>query len=349
MQVAENVTSLPLARPHTEQFRLAALQRYQILDSAPDADIDFLTAMAARLCAMPLACVALVDSERVWFKSAHGLPTHALVRDDSYCALAVLGEGITEFTDVQQDYRTAGMSWSVQAPQVRHYCAAALLSPDGYPIGTLAVLSEQPGQLSEEQRGTLQQLARQVMAILDRNAAQHTLARVLQERELLATTDELTGLHNRRSLLQKLTFEVARARRFRSHLSTLMLELDQLAELRAAYGPAAAEQVLASVGQLLRDSVRVIDLPSRYNDSQFCILLPNTPPDGARILANNLRLKIAAQVHLLAGRELLLSASVGVAALDFMEINDGDSLLQLAQRMLTQARSDHAGSLAVHG
>lgn len=349
MQVAENVTSLPLARPQTEQFRLAALQRYQILDTGPDADIDFLTGLAARLCGMPLACVALVDSERVWFKSGHGVPTHTLARDDSYCALAVLGDGMTEISDVQQDYRTAAMSWSVQAPQVRHYCAAPLLSPDGYPLGTLAVLADQPGQLDEQQRSTLQQLARQIMAILDRNVAQAELARVLQERELLATTDELTGLHNRRSLQQKLTFEVARARRFRSHLSVLMLELDQLAGLRASVGPAAAEQVLASVGQLLRDNVRVIDVPSRYNDTQFCILLPNTPPDGAHILAGNLRRKIAGQLHQLAQRALTLTATVGVAALDFMDINDGDSLLQQAERALNQASGERAGAQPLHG
>jgi diguanylate cyclase (GGDEF)-like protein len=348
MQVAENVTSLPLARPQTEQFRLAALQRYQLTDSssATDPDLDFLTALAAQLCGMPLACLALVEGERVWFKAVHGVPTQALARDDSYCALAVLDGGITEFSDVLLDYRTAGMPWTLDAPRVRHYCAAPLCSPDGYPIGTLAVLSEQPGQLSEAQRATLQQLARQVMAVLDRNAAQATLASVLHERELLATTDDLTGLHNRRSLLQKLKFEVARARRFRSPLSALMLELDPAATLRAERGHAVLEQVLASVGQLLRDNVRVIDVPSRYSETLFCIMLPNTPLDGAHILAHNLRQKIAAQVHALAGSSLPVTASVGIGALDFMAVSEGEALLQQAETSLAQARRLGGDSVA---
>lgn len=339
MQVAENVTSLPLARPQTEQFRLVALQRYQLSDTAEaDPDLDFLTALAARLCALPMACLSLVAGERVWFKAVHGVPAAALARDDSYCALTVLDAEITEFADVLQDYRTAGMAWTLDAPRVRHYCAAPLCSPDGYPIGTLAVLSDQPGQLSAAQRATLQQLARQVMAVLDRNAAQAALAGVLRERELLATTDDLTGLHNRRSLQQKLSFEVARARRFRSPLSALMLELDSVAMLRTELGHAAFEQVQASVGQLLRDNVRVIDVPSRYSDTLFCIMLPNTPLDGAHILAHNLRQKIAAQVHARAGLTLPVTVSLGIGALDFMAISEGQALLQQAESSLAQAR-----------
>jgi predicted signal transduction protein with EAL and GGDEF domain len=92
---------------------------------------------------------------------------------------------------------------------------SALLSPDGYPLGTLACWLTSPAA----ERAAAQHAAAAGTPGdgADRNAAQAELARVLQERELLATTDELTGLHNRRSLQQKLTFEVARARRFRSH------------------------------------------------------------------------------------------------------------------------------------
>jgi GAF domain-containing protein len=104
------------------------------------------------------------------------------------------------------------MALTVGEPHMRMYSSVALTSSDGHAIGTLCVLDTKPGRLSEEQRATLAKLARQVMALIELRANERSLEAAVRELELLATTDDLTGLHNRRSLQHRLKFEVARAR-----------------------------------------------------------------------------------------------------------------------------------------
>jgi diguanylate cyclase (GGDEF)-like protein len=341
MLAAENIHPLTIVRPPSDQPRLDALRRYDLLDTPSSEDFTFLTELAARLCDVPYAFISLVDAERVWVKSYTGMELDSLPRADCYCSLAVLGEAATEIPDLRLDSRTANMPMTVNAPHMRMYSSVALTSSDGYPIGTLCVMDTKPGRLGADQRRMLSRLARQVMALIELRAKEKALSASVRELEQLATTDELTGLHNRRSLLQRLKFETARARRFRTPLSAVMIDLDHFKKINDDYGHAAGDVVLANIGQLLRDSVRVIDVPGRYGGEELCVLLPNTPIAGACTFAETLRGKIAAQQHLLGERAVQLTASLGVGAFDHLGIADGESLLSQADEMLYRAK--HGG------
>lgn len=341
MLAEEKVHTLFAARPRTDHFRLAALHRYHILDTPACDDFSFLTELATQICGVPYAFISLVDAERVWMKSCAGMQVGELPRGESYCSLAVLGEAFTEIADLTLDPRTAHMRLTVGAPHMRRYSSVALTSSDGFAIGTLCVLDSKPGRLSGTQRAMLVKLARQVMALIELRANEKTLEATVRELELLATTDELTGLHNRRSLLHRLKFEVARARRFRSPLSALMIDLDHFKRINDEHGHAVGDQVLANLGRLLRENVRVIDLPGRYGGEELCVLLPSTPMAGACKLAETLRAKIAAQVHMVGAQQLQVTASLGVGAFDHMEVADAESLLQQADAALYRAK--HAG------
>jgi diguanylate cyclase (GGDEF)-like protein len=341
MLAAEKVHTLTTARPQADQFRLAALHRYHILDTPACEDFSFLTELAAKICEVPYAFISLVDAERVWIKSCIGMQMGELPRGESYCSLAVLGEAATEIPDLTQDFRTAHMPLTVGEPHMRMYSSVALTSSDGFAIGTLCVMDTKPGVLSTAQRATLVKLARQVMALIELRANEKTLSHTVRELELLATTDELTGLHNRRSLLHRLKFETARAKRFRSPLSAVMIDLDRFKQINDEHGHAVGDQVLANVGRLLRDSVRVIDVPGRYGGEELCVILPNTPIEGALKFAETLRAKIEAQLHYAGPRQLPVTASIGVGSFDHMEIADAESLLRQADAALYRAK--HAG------
>lgn len=339
MQAADNVTPLTTtARPVVDNFRVAALHRYHILDTAPAQDFTFLTGLAARLCGVPYACVSLVDADRVWAKACVGIPLGQLPRDESYCSLAVLGDAATEIPDLRLDPRTAAMPFTVSAPFMRMYSSVALVSADGFPIGTLCVMDRKPGRLDAQQRATLVGLAHQVMALIELRASEKTLTATVRELELLATTDELTGLHNRRSLLHRLRFETARAKRFRAPLSAVMVDLDYFKRINDEFGHAAGDQVLTAIGQLLRDNVRVIDIAGRYGGEELCVILPNTPLAGALRFAESLRLRIAAQTHEIGPRMLGVTASMGVGTFDHLDIADAESLLRQADAALFRAK-----------
>jgi PAS domain S-box-containing protein len=150
----------------TEEQRLAALERYGILDTPPEKAIDDLVRLAAELLEAPIAAVNLIDTHRQWFKSEIGLGVREMPLDDSICKHALLGEGMMVVPDATEDPRFARNPLVTADPGLRFYAGALLTTPEGLPLGTLCVLDRtaRPQGLSASQRFALQTLAGQVMA-----------------------------------------------------------------------------------------------------------------------------------------------------------------------------------------
>jgi two-component sensor histidine kinase len=149
--------------PTDEAQRLAALRRYGILDTPPDAAFDRITAMAARLFSVPMAVVSLVDEQRIWFKSHHGLEVTEIGRDPGLCASAILQHGPWLLTDASQDPRSSDNPLVTGAFGLRFYAGVPLRSPDGFNLGMLCVLDQQPHEVSAEMLSGLRDLAGLVM------------------------------------------------------------------------------------------------------------------------------------------------------------------------------------------
>src|SRR5688572_15829373 len=92
-------------KPVTEQQRLAAVRRYHILDTPPDEGFDRITALAARLLGAPVALVSVVDEDRIWFKSRHGVVVDQMGRHPGLCASCILQEGPWVITNARKDPR----------------------------------------------------------------------------------------------------------------------------------------------------------------------------------------------------------------------------------------------------
>src|SRR4051812_16273545 len=122
-----------------EERRLAALQRYRVLDTPEDAAFDRVTEMAARLFQAPLAVVSFVDAERQWFKSHFGLSIAETARAGSFCSHAILSDQVMVVPDPAKDERFRGAPMTVGSMRIRFYAGAPLITPDGHRLGTVAV------------------------------------------------------------------------------------------------------------------------------------------------------------------------------------------------------------------
>lgn len=138
--------------------------------------------------------------------------------------------------------------------------------------------------------------------------------------ELLATTDGLTRLKNRRAFQERLTHEVQHSRRHHSPLSLLLLDVDHFKQFNDAFGHRAGDAVLQSVGRLLEEAARETDCVARFGGEEFALILPATNETGAQILAERCRLAIQEGDWL----EAPITVSIGAATL---EVADGEEAL----------------------
>ncbi len=165
--------------PGNEAKRLKVLWQYDVLDTVPEEIFDDLTELAARICEAPIALISLVDEDRQWFKAKVGVKVSETSRDVSFCAHAIMGDGLFIVPDATKDDRFRQNPLVTAEPNVRFYAGAPLVTPDGHALGTLCVLDKVPRELRPEQKEALRLLAHHIMTQLElrRHAKELTRAR----------------------------------------------------------------------------------------------------------------------------------------------------------------------------
>ncbi|MEX0604392.1 MAG: EAL domain-containing protein [Marinobacter sp.] len=184
-----------------ENRRQAAVDRYDILDTPPDGAFDRITAIASRLFDVPIAIVSIVDHDRIWFKSHHGLDAQQIGRDPGLCASAILHDEPWVVTDAKCDPRALNNPLVAGEFGLQFYAGAPLTTHDGFNLGTLCVIDQQPRVASDAELATLQDLAAIVMDELElRRAAiravgdlQLAVEEIDQQKELAQVTLESIG------------------------------------------------------------------------------------------------------------------------------------------------------------
>ncbi|MEH6345271.1 MAG: diguanylate cyclase [Bermanella sp.] len=139
--------------------------------------------------------------------------------------------------------------------------------------------------------------------------------------EKLAITDPLTELYNRRYFFERGWNEYVRARRYEHALAIVMMDIDYFKKVNDFYGHICGDKVLVSVANLLRKTVRGIDLVSRFGGEEFIVLIPETDLKGVQLLAERMRLEVADTPIEHNGKSFHISISIGVAMIDS---NNGD-------------------------
>jgi len=192
-----HVTTSNTAGPGEEAARLAAVRRYEVLDTPEDGAFDRITALAARHFGVPIAIVSIVDHDRIWFKSHHGVEVREVGRDPGLCASAILHDGPWVVEDAAVDPRTLANPLVAGELGLRFYAGVPLTTQDGFNLGTLCVIDREPRVLDEQDMRTLRDMAGIVMDELELRLASR---RVVQTEQTLREQAE----HMARTLQQSL-------------------------------------------------------------------------------------------------------------------------------------------------
>ncbi len=299
------------ALPPNEAARLAALQLYDVLDSAPELAYDDITQLAAFICDTPVALINLVDDDRQWSKSKVGIEFTQVPRRHSMCAHALLDPtGVTIVPNAAQDPRFADNPMVTSEPNIRFYAGAPLIVPGGDVLGTLCVMDRVPRELSAGMIDALEALARQVVSLLELRRMAGRLKRQASELEqrqvqlevyqrrlqemngVLAqqsTTDPLTSLKNRRAFDALMNGESSRTERSGSPLALAIFDVDQFKAFNDEFGRLAGDEALRQVASIIHSHARTYDHAARYGGEEFAVVLPDTRLDAAKVVAERIR------------------------------------------------------------
>lgn len=171
---------LPLAKNEAE--RLHSLHELQLLDTPPSAVFDRITNLASVLFDSEIALISLIDEERQWFLSCQGLEAQHTPREHAFCAIAIAQECELDVPDAAQDERFANNPLVTGPPYIRSYLGQPIRSPEGYLLGTLAVIDPTPRKFAGLRRNKLAVLSRIVEDLM--RAHKQTIAMTeMAERE----------------------------------------------------------------------------------------------------------------------------------------------------------------------
>lgn len=161
--------------PKDEKERILKLKSYHVLDTDQEAIFDEITCSVAAICEAKIALVSLIDTDRQWFKSRHGLEATETPRNISYCGHAIMSDELFIIPDATKDERFCDNPLLTGEPHVRFYAGAPLITPDGFKIGTLCVIDDKPKELTDAQRIALTSLSKQVVCYLEMQKLAKTL------------------------------------------------------------------------------------------------------------------------------------------------------------------------------
>ncbi len=277
-------------------------------------NFDRLTRLASRVLNTPICLISIVDANSQFFQISLGFPrTWATTRQtpltQSFCRQVVVTGSVVAVNDARCDPRFV-RDRAIADLGVVAYLGVPLRTDAGHVVGAFCVVDGKAREWTDRERDILADLALSVMTevslreeIAERHRVEETLrelnaalksqGKALEEANarlaMVAVTDALTGLKNRRYFNERLESAHSLAARKKAPLSLVLADVDGFKIYNDTYGHPAGDEVLRGVAEVLQGVMRTSDLVARYGGEEFAVLLPETDAGGASVAAERLR------------------------------------------------------------
>ena len=320
--------------PNNERDRLAALRRFELLDTAPEPVFDRITRMAAKLLNVPIALISLIDEDRQWFKSRVGLAAQETHRDHAFCAHAIMDSDVLVVPDASVDPRFETNPLVTGDPNIRFYAGAPLTTADGLALGTMCVIGrEARPPLSPLEVQTLKDLSAMVMAHVE-------------ARQAVGYIQPATGLSNRYRFIEDIDAFIHEQAPGVPEIAVVVIDTatpQHHAEVIRALGHAFGDAFEVASALMIREN-----LPDRVkiyhvSTARFGCVLPLAAETNLPEILNGLAAALCQPIRCL---EIPLPTSVGIGFAAFpADGSDGAELLRAA----TSAAYDASDSGKMYG
>lgn len=307
----------------SEEQRLAALRRYQLMDTPPEEAFDRITRIVKKVLDVPMVAIALIDAKRHWVKSKQGPLGPELPREITFCNDAIRGNAPLHVIDASRDARYADNPLVSGEPHLRFYAGVPLRSPQGHAVGTLCCLDVEPRCLDSHQLEVLSDLAHIVVDEF--------------ELRLVAATDHLTGVMARRAFRLNAGRDLASAMQTGTPFSCIVFDVDLFKRINDTHGHAAGDAVLKHVAASSEALLQGYGYVGRLGGEEFGLVLPGTGIAAATRVADTLREMIADMQTCCPSGDIAVTISAGIAAAEG-ETTSFDELLGDADRAVYAAK-----------
>lgn len=307
-----------------ESGRLDALHRLDVLDSANEQPFEHIVNLVQQTLRVPMCAVSLIDKDRQWFKARRGINHCETARDISFCTHAIKNSEPFLVPNALLDGRFANSPLVTGVPHIRSYAGIPLMTPDGYNIGSLCAMDNQPRVFSASEISILSNFAKLVVDELE-------LRQVL-------STDQLTGTMSRAAWFDVAANEVTRTRRYNRALCLLVLDIDHFKLVNDRLGHTAGDAVLRQVAQVVLGQLRQSDILGRFGGEEFVMLLPETILADAVVLADRVR-ETVRQASYPGYKNLRCTISIGAAELSVTDDKIG-KLFERADQAVLRAKAN---------
>lgn len=342
---------IPAPLPPDEEARLASLKSLQILETPLEERFERVTRLATRLLDAPMSAITLVDGERQWFKSIQGLTASETPREVSFCAHTILGDEILEVEDATQDERFHDNPYVSGDPGIRFYAGHPIKAPDGKKIGALCVIDSKPRKLTPTQIEDLRDLAAMVEVEIKSKqmaAAQVRMTIELEEAKKAVLVDPLTRLWNRAGAEEFLARQHALAILNKEKFCLTMIDIDHFKRINDSHGHAAGDTVLREVAKRILRSIRSEDFACRMGGEEFLLMIGDPHASEALQIAQRVREAIRSKPIEVEGKEIPVTASIGLAYFDPAASISCEEVIKLADANLYRAKENGRDRIVSH-
>jgi diguanylate cyclase (GGDEF)-like protein len=320
--------------PASEPSRLVAVRSHLMPEGLPELEFEAVARVAAALCGTPMAYVALIDAQRLWFKASVGIDVQQLERDFAKRLEAtVRPDAVLLIEDLRRDEVLRGSPLVTGAPLLRFLASAPVIDASGKAVGAVGVLDVQARAVGDVQRAALHDLSTMVNASLQARRHAAELARQ-------AMVDPLTGTASRKQFEQTLDAEMQHAMRTGEPFTLLLLSLDGVGDIRNGFGAAAADAALREASTRMLHRVRLGDVLSRLSGEEFGIVMRHGAAAAAEVLATRIVEAVREPLTLDSGDAVGVRVCIGIAAYAD-DVESVAALIGQAEQALQQARRQH--------
>jgi diguanylate cyclase (GGDEF)-like protein len=323
------------------QARLESLRRMLTLGGPGEVDYLRVTRLAQHLFDVPISYVSVLDGQNQYVMSPLGMSPMAVPCELSLCQYVIQSKTRIECEDALKDERFKNAHAVQSPPHIRFYVGQPIRNAEGHVIGALCIADTQPRILRPEQAVLLEDLVHLLEATIALRymAFSHEKARVLASTMgLEALTDELTGVFNRRGIIDMANHAYARCMHEHRSFSLALIDLDHFKAINDKYGHLIGDAALVEAAQRIARAVRGGDIVGRWGGEEFLVILPGSSPSVLQEVGNKLVQTILGPFSD-QGVEIELSASIGLVGMGAPhKVFDEVAWLEAADQALYMAK-----------